>query len=543
MLSSCNSKGGNNLNGGDFFFTLDAIFPTPTTNKRTDDDLERCQPQTAEVNLNTETEVPVIKTENDIPIKYVESGAEGRCDIKPEPIDDEALPADFVDSMVSPTLIKPIDDEVLPTDFEDSLELFSLLKPMNDEVPTPDPQGSNALASMRVLPSDLASELESELPTEIVKVESSVFEDPKLMHLPKIMIEDFMKSSRAPNRSNMNQKFQMVNRPTGKEETASIPASQVTQVIFGTSLECYRCKKTFQEVAECKRHMSCCDTELNHQLALEQSLPNPINPKPPLTRVRIVKISDERGKWYQHNRAGGGIPYECLWPDCGRTFTQRPHVLYHIRRHTGEKPFPCLFPNCGKSFIAKNCLTQHNRTHTGEKPFICSEPTCGKKFNDKGNLVKHIRTHTDDPKRSFACVFPHCDMKFTGRGKLMLHSQTHIGEGSYVCRFLHCNQRFSEKNRFVKHKRAHTGSRPYICTFPKCLMKFSTVEQLQEHTAAYGDHAFAPVVYKCIFPMCNQQFDDRTHFIAHKRTHPIYQAKWNSTQEMRQMMNSMAASR
>ncbi|XP_062978806.1 general transcription factor II-I repeat domain-containing protein 2-like [Elgaria multicarinata webbii] len=75
---------------------------------------------------------------------------------------------------------------------------------------------------------------------------------------------------------------------------------------------------------------------------------------------------------------------------CGKSFSYKSSLSYHLKTHSGEKPFKCV--QCGKGFIRKSELSYHQRIHTGEKPFTCTE--CGENFSQQARLVQHQRIHT-----------------------------------------------------------------------------------------------------------------------------------------------------
>lgn len=81
--------------------------------------------------------------------------------------------------------------------------------------------------------------------------------------------------------------------------------------------------------------------------------------------------------------------HTCTYSQCNKSFSQRTHLLIHIRSHSGEKPYLCSFPCCGQRFSQLGNLKTHERRHRGEKPFGCEVSGCDKRFSQRSNLRSH----------------------------------------------------------------------------------------------------------------------------------------------------------
>ncbi|XP_073537622.1 uncharacterized protein [Phyllobates terribilis] len=191
--------------------------------------------------------------------------------------------------------------------------------------------------------------------------------------------------------------------------------------------------------------------------------------------------------------------YSCS--ECGKSFTQKSHIVAHERSHTGEKPFSCL--ECGKFFTAKSSLLKHAKIHRGEKPYLCSE--CGKCFTQKSHIVAHERSHTGE--KPFSCS--ECGKCFIQKSILVNHQKKHTGEKPYSCS--ECGKCFTRKSYIVTHKRSHTGEKPFSCS--ECGKCFTQKSYLVEHWRSHTGEK----PYSC--SECGKCFTQKYSLVTHQRMH------------------------
>lgn len=89
-------------------------------------------------------------------------------------------------------------------------------------------------------------------------------------------------------------------------------------------------------------------------------------------------------------------PFECMHPDCGRSFGSQVDLTRHIRQdHSGAALVSCSYDGCSRSFKTQWLLNQHIRErHSGNKtrgPYICrfQKYGCQQVCNDWSNRKKH----------------------------------------------------------------------------------------------------------------------------------------------------------
>ncbi|NXA98965.1 ZSC30 protein, partial [Cnemophilus loriae] len=86
--------------------------------------------------------------------------------------------------------------------------------------------------------------------------------------------------------------------------------------------------------------------------------------------------------------------WNCL--ECGTSFSQSSHLIWHQEIQTMEHPYCCL--ECGKTFIWKQSFRKNSHhikdrmIHTGEWTYECLE--CRKSFSRSSKLITHRCIHT-----------------------------------------------------------------------------------------------------------------------------------------------------
>ncbi|CCE62236.1 hypothetical protein TPHA_0C00800 [Tetrapisispora phaffii CBS 4417] len=132
---------------------------------------------------------------------------------------------------------------------------------------------------------------------------------------------------------------------------------------------------------------------LKSQAQLKSKIPqfqlNLINSNGPdnLSPVKITRklTTLPRGSIDIYVKELEGKMFECLYPDCGKTFKRRYNVRSHIQTHLQDRPYKCDMPGCDKGFVRNHDLLRHKKCHE-EKTFECP---CGKKFNREDALIVH----------------------------------------------------------------------------------------------------------------------------------------------------------
>jgi hypothetical protein len=80
--------------------------------------------------------------------------------------------------------------------------------------------------------------------------------------------------------------------------------------------------------------------------------------------------------------------FPCPFPGCGRQFTRKDNIKYHMRTHQADRPRPYACKQCDRSYYRAIDLSRHVAvTHDKIRPFQCV--TCGQQYTRKEALKRH----------------------------------------------------------------------------------------------------------------------------------------------------------
>ncbi|XP_048083782.1 zinc finger protein 292a [Alosa alosa] len=134
-----------------------------------------------------------------------------------------------------------------------------------------------------------------------------------------------------------------------------------------------------------------------------------------VAHMRVHK-DDEEAKCFLETHCQKAI---CQY--CRRQFVNMTHLNDHLKMHCGPKPYYCIQLNCKASFPSHAELLMHRKVHTGFQA-QCMFPDCGRIFTETYQLYDHEAQHYI----MFTCKAPNCGKVFYSQALLTSHMKEHV---------------------------------------------------------------------------------------------------------------------
>ncbi|KFB51834.1 AGAP000507-PA-like protein [Anopheles sinensis] len=142
--------------------------------------------------------------------------------------------------------------------------------------------------------------------------------------------------------------------------------------------------------------------------------------------------------------------------------------------------YKCEF--CELVFKRKDSHDRHRYSHTGKLEHPCLKPNCNKAYSNRSHLLRHMRASHFEPsdaeQSTVDCKHATCKMKFTNKQSMERHYQAkHILGKPYACG--ECDERFWRKLQLKRHKFKHTGQYPHKCEH--CGQGYVNMKSMRDH--------------------------------------------------------------
>ncbi|XP_052895499.1 LOW QUALITY PROTEIN: zinc finger protein 155-like [Anopheles moucheti] len=210
----------------------------------------------------------------------------------------------------------------------------------------------------------------------------------------------------------------------------------------------------------------------------------------------------------------GVYTYPCQEPNCSKAFTNRSHLVRHVRVNHIElsstsRPnvWNCTHPDCPMKFSRKDTMNRHYQSkHIHGKPHVCD--VCSESFWRKLQLKQHMMRHTDQ--------YPHrCEQCGQGFVNLKSMRSHRCKRNAYVCS--NCSKEFVRWLELITHQQLE---HPVQFRCEECGKWFRTKRNLKLHAQA---HLAKDVkeVYECPYDDCMRFYTYKNNLNAHVRLkHP-----------------------
>jgi hypothetical protein len=145
-------------------------------------------------------------------------------------------------------------------------------------------------------------------------------------------------------------------------------------------------------------------------------------------------------------------------PFCERSFHRKDHLKNHSKVHNPDKKvFRCEKETCRKEYNSYLSYRKHVAVHAAEDGGLDCK-ICGRNFTNREEILYHLKVHAgsrtvkNPSEKKFQCE--HCERRFFTRKDVKRHLVVHTGRRDFLCQF--CPQRFGRKDHLVRHiKKSH----------------------------------------------------------------------------------------